>query len=70
MGMYIALTSAATGVGIDKSAKILKRKNPTEWAGLKQNTKTQNRYIRRMKSIRANIVTFVILAIILSMFTL
>lgn len=25
MGMYIALTSAATGVGIDKSAKILKR---------------------------------------------
>ena len=25
MGMYIALTSAATGEGIDKSAKILKR---------------------------------------------
>lgn len=25
MGMYIALTSAATGVGLDKSAKILKR---------------------------------------------
>lgn len=25
MGMYIALTSAATGVGIDKSAKMLKR---------------------------------------------
>ena len=25
MGMYIALTSAATGVGIDMSAKILKR---------------------------------------------
>ena len=25
MGMYIALTSAATGVGIDKSTKILKR---------------------------------------------
>ena len=25
MGMYIALTSAATGVGIDKSAKILKQ---------------------------------------------
>ena len=25
MGMYIALTSAASGVGIDKSAKILKR---------------------------------------------
>ena len=25
MGMYIALTSAATGVGIDKSAKTLKR---------------------------------------------
>ena len=25
MGMYIALTTAATGVGIDKSAKILKK---------------------------------------------
>lgn len=25
MGMYLALTTAATGVGIDKSAKILKR---------------------------------------------
>ena len=25
MGMYLALTTAATGVGIDKSAKIIKR---------------------------------------------
>ena len=25
MGMYLALTTAATGVGIDKSAKLLKR---------------------------------------------